>query len=880
MELKNYQRDVINNLKRYLALMNNLGDYAKAYKELWTEKNVRVGGYDGLPLYKDTIPKTPHVCFKVPTGGGKTFLACNSIRPIFDAMPLGKAKVVVWLVPSDAILEQTAKTLSDVNHPYRQRIDIEFGGSVEVITKQMALNGQNFNPTTVTENLTILILSYDSFRAKSKEGRKVYQENSALVQFSKLYGNTDSLIADCDETALAQILNWLSPLVIVDESHHATSNLSIDVLKNLNPCFILDLTATPKPNSNIIAYVDAMKLKAERMVKLPVIVYNRKTQKDVIRDAVDLRGNLERAAVSEQQNGGKYIRPIVLFQAQSNINSDSTTFEKIREILINADIPKDEIAIKTADVNEIKGIDLMSSDCKIRYIITVNALKEGWDCPFAYILATIANRSSSVDVEQILGRILRQPYTKDHKTPFLNMSYVITCSDDFRTTIDKVITGLNNAGFSKRDMRLGTDDTETAIITQDLVQTGTQATFDEIPNKTEEADIPDIDASLLRDELAVVTTNTTTPSTSVINMFETAISQSQEYNDVIDQNSGSEYFSAPVELRDKMNTYYINAEFEPEMNEIKLPQFFIKTEASLFTNENYTLLSKEALTDGFTLRDKNSEINFNSADEQIVKVDIESANGDTKPKSANLSEWDSKAFKQYFNNLPAKSRLKICKDAIHKQMNRLNNVDSADLSAYIDRIIDSLNSDQITDLETHIQSYSDKIKKKIISLQEEYSKSRFVKLLEQRKIICKTDYVFPEMISPIESNETLSKSLYSAEDGKMNDFEYKAIRAISSLENVKWWHRVTDRKGFYINGYINHYPDFWVMTKKGVVVAVETKGDFLDNPENKAKLELGRIWQNAAGSDKYAYFMVFENKDKDWSGAFYLDNFIEIIKEL
>lgn len=290
-----------------------------------------------------------------------------------------------------------------------------------------------------------------------------------------------------------------------------------------------------------------------------------------------------------------------------------------------------------------------------------------------------------------------------------------------------------------------------------------------------------------------------------------------------------------------MNTYYINAEFEPEMNDIKLPQFFIKTEASLFTNENYTLLSKEVLTDGFTLHNKDSEINLNSADEQIVKVDIESANGDTKPKSANLSEWDSKAFKQYFNNLPAKSRLKICKDAIHKQMNRLNNVDSADLSAYIDRIIDSLNSDQITDLETHIQSYSDKIKKKIISLQEEYSKSRFVKLLEQRKIICKTDYVFPEMISPIESNETLSKSLYSAEDGKMNDFEYKAIRAISSLENVKWWHRVTDRKGFCINGYINHYPDFLVMTKKGVVVAVETKGDFLDNPENKAKLELGRI---------------------------------------
>lgn len=70
------------------------------------------------------------------------------------------------------------------------------------------------------------------------------------------------------------------------------------------------------------------------------------------------------------------------------------------------------------------------------------------------------------------------------------------------------------------------------------------------------------------------------------------------------------------------------------------------------------------------------------------------------------------------------------------------------------------------------------------------------------------------------------------------------------------------------------------MTKKGMIVAVETKGDYLDNPENKEKLNIGRVWQNAAGNDKYAYFMVFQNKDKDWEGAFYLDKFMEIIKAL
>ena len=99
----------------------------------------------------------------------------------------------------------------------------------------------------------------------------------------------------------------------------------------------------------------------------------------------------------------------------------------------------------------------MSRDCQIRYIITVNALKEGWDCPFAYILASLANRTSTVDVEQILGRILRQPYAVQHASPLLNTSYVLTNSRDFRDTLKNIVTGLNKAGFSRRDYRLGED---------------------------------------------------------------------------------------------------------------------------------------------------------------------------------------------------------------------------------------------------------------------------------------------------------------------------------------------------------------------------------------------------------------------------------------
>lgn len=284
-----------------------------------------------------------------------------------------------------------------------------------------------------------MVLSYDSFRGRGKEVLKAYQENSNLAAFAKALGTPDSPIEKADETALFQIINQLNPLVIVDESHHARSDLSREMLANFNPCFVLDLTATPRKDSNIISYVDAVQLKTEHMVKLPVIVYNRDSQAEVILDAIDLRNKLEELAAAEYAVSKKYIRPIVLFQAEPKGKEEATTFEKIREKLIAYDIPAEQIAIRTADVNELKSTELMSEDCPIRYIITVNALSEGWDCPFAYILASIANKTSQVQVEQILGRILRLPHTTQHGQPSLNMSYVLTSSNDFNETVKGII---------------------------------------------------------------------------------------------------------------------------------------------------------------------------------------------------------------------------------------------------------------------------------------------------------------------------------------------------------------------------------------------------------------------------------------------------------
>ena len=186
MEMKGYQKKVIADLVRYLELLNETRNYAVAFRFFWQEKSA-----PSLGAYQDILPGVPNLCFKVPTGGGKTFLACNAIRPLFSALPVTKTKAVVWLVPSDAILAQTVRALKDPQHPYRQKIDVDFGGRVEVYTKQELLNGQNFNPTAVTEQLSIMVLSYDSFRGRGKEGLKAYQENSNLAAFAKVLGKPE-----------------------------------------------------------------------------------------------------------------------------------------------------------------------------------------------------------------------------------------------------------------------------------------------------------------------------------------------------------------------------------------------------------------------------------------------------------------------------------------------------------------------------------------------------------------------------------------------------------------------------------------------------------------------------------------------------------------
>lgn len=881
MELKQYQLNALDNLTSYLNLVKAPMSAASAYTKYWTEKHVRLG-LGGMPYYADSLDGVPDVCMKVPTGGGKTYIACNAIKRIYDAMPNARFKAVVWLVPSETILTQTFKALSDPLHPYRQTINRDFQNRVEVYNKEQLLNGQNFNPTVVSEQLSIFVLSYDSFRATTKDGLRAYRENSNLVAYANMIDDPNILLPNVDKTALIQAIRFLNPVVIVDESHHATSYLSVQMLKTFNPCFVLDLTATPKEKSNIITFVDPLQLKRSNMVKLPVIVYNRRSQDDVFADTINIRNKLEIAANNERASSGKYIRPIALFQAEPRNGADNTTFEQIKRCLLELNIPENQIAIKTANVNDLRNVNLLSEECPIRYIITVNALKEGWDCPFAYVLATIANRSSIVDVEQILGRILRLPYTYQNANRLLNISYVLTSSGNFQRTLDKVVKGLNRAGFSAQDYRA--EDTPEQVITNETHSASPISPVQqEVPSTLANTiAIPagndvEINVANVRERILTPPVQQITPITVQDDpLLQTAIEQEAAFDQAAQQTNPTEYEQAPTELRTYMNVFRIKEEFRPTIAQLRLPQFHISSPPSLFSSTETRLLEKEALYRGFTLRNKDTEIDFSTLASELTEVDIEET-AERLPRAFQID--DNQWYVEWMRSQPSESRLSFAKQRILHVLSHMDAVNDNDLFEYVGRVISGLSSDQIVDLQESPLLYANKIKRKIEALLSKHSEEQFNLLIEQGKITCKPSWRFSETISPSSYISTIPHSLYSREES-MNEWEREVVWAIANERNILWWHRNMSRTGFNINGYINAYPDIIVMTRSGKVLMVEPKGDYLDNADSRRKVEIGRAWQNAAGSASFRYYMVYRNTSPAVDGAYRFDRFMEILRGL
>ncbi|WP_162058544.1 DEAD/DEAH box helicase [Undibacterium sp. KW1] len=875
MDLKPYQQRVIDDLCAFLAKLESSRRIDRAFHELWSER-----GVTAMERYKNNVAGVPHVCAKVPTAGGKTYIAVNALKPIFEAFRRHNPKrptFVVWLVPSLTILDQTVGALSDKDHPYRKRLNALFRNKVEIYEKKDLLQGAGFSLDTVREQLSIVVMSFDSLRAKNKEDRKIFQDNGYLASFlnDDDEASMDFLLPQHDASSLINVIRRMKPVVVVDESHNAETKLSVDMLNDLNPHFIFDLTATPKNNSNIISFVDAMQLKKYNMVKLPVIVANRKDKNEVIEAALILRRQLESIAIEEETKGGKKIRPIVLFQAQPKTADDNTTFEKIKQTLIDLKIPEEQIKIKTANVNELKAIDLMADDCQVRFIITINALKEGWDCPNAYILAALGDKSSAVDVEQILGRILRMPHVRKHGNDLLNMSYVFTASNRFAETLDNVVKALNRSGFSDRDYRsLNMDD---AASRNDLQLPGQGQKPDDLfsrehaaahtSNKAHDAendteiDIAKVAATLKQAELQGDLCTDQAISTNVNTFVDSITAQASAENHAYEEAAkGTETDSLPFELETKMNKHRLKDLFREDALSLKLPQFFIKVETGGFFNEDeeFQLVERDHLLKEFKLSNLDATINFAGVDSEMYKVDLEQIGEEEyAPKPFKIDKKNRQRFNGIILSQSRDMQILSLTNRLFDLIGNLYPIDDNDAKRYLARIIEEMDEEQIRDCLDRDVAYVKKIRQKIDSLANVHAKKQFHDLLDVEKISTRPYYSLPDSIAPSANAPAIPRSLYVTE-ASIGNFERHIINEIADLENILWWHRnLSKGKGFRINGFINHYADFILRTKSGRIIILETKGDDRDNSDSEFKLELGKLWESKIGG-AYKYMMVFE----------------------
>lgn len=874
MELKKYQQEVIADISDFIDEIDKHDRLDIAFREFWAKKGISVNNFenDYMHPYDNSVKGVPRVTVKVPTAGGKTFIACNALQTIFSKMPIGKPKVVAWFVPSDAILKQTYKNLRNPLNPYRQKIDSLFSGRVQVVDKESALMGHNIKPNLIREQLTIFVLSVQSFAANTKDGKRVYRENENLEEYTKLYNSMTKRVNGSDETGFIQVLSYLNPVVIIDESHNFEADLRVDMLNDINPCFILDLTATPRKKSNIISFVDAIKLKRANMVKLPVIVYNHRSVNDVITKAINLQRSLEHKAIKQESEGGRYIRPIVLFQAQPRTDGDNITFEKIKQRLVEVGIPEEQIKIKTADRDEIKSVDLMSRDCPVRYIITVNALKEGWDCPFAYILASLANKTSRVDVEQILGRVLRLPYTTKHKEDLLNLSYVFTASDDFKKTLENIIIGLNKAGYSKRDYRIPeTQETLNADSRESFVDDLFGANTEFIPKENKFVE-NDFDTKVIQNSIdsediqnAIVEIEQFAKETN--DRYEAEMAEAEQEKD-----------ETPNELKNMVKYYKIKDAFIEYASNIQLPVFIKKIGVtSIFESEGTEVaIDKTMLSEGFDLSKADRIINFTRTDSEAEMIDLDSQNEYT-PVAKNLDRKTLEIIRNYFDNLDTKGKKNQLSQTIARNI-KIDEIAESQIAKYISDVIEKFDDETLSDMMLYSVETTNKVKQKIKSLLTSHQEKVFNDLLDTGEIKCGMPYEFHSRITHKTTAIGLFKGLYTEEDGELNNFEYKVISSVANLDNVIFWHRNPERsKGFCINGYINHYPDFIIYLKSGKVILLETKGDDRDNTDSRRKLDLGQKWANKAG-ENYRYFMVFDTTEMP--GAITLTDFIDKIKRM
>ena len=515
MELKIYQQNTLDAFTRWLEELSKAKNTAKTTidtlkqagideipddlrnypKKAW-ENLKQIGGV--APTAGDYITRTddanrpiPHICFKVPTGGGKTLLAASALERLHRQRGL-----TLWIVPTKAIYAQTKAALWDKQHPYRKMLERASAGQVKMLEKDNA-----FNRDDIANYLCVMLLMLPSAnRQKGKEFLRMFKDTGKYPSFfpdsDDIFGHTrmqnEYPDLECHKKtklvmqSLFNVFKMLHPVVVLDEAHKAYGASKTESnqefarsINRLNPRTVIELSATPNHGiSNLLVDIDGTDLKKEEMIKLPVQVKSafRKnagstTWRDdwqyTLQQAVDELNRLDNEAKALENTTDRYIRPIAVVRVERT-GSDQRGQEQIhaedaRDYLKRLGVPREAIRVKSAENDELAGEDLLSKTSQVRWIITKSALMEGWDCPFAYLLVMLDNTQAQKALTQLVGRVMRQPHAQLTGREALDQCYVYCNNTDVTVAVDQIKKGLESEGLTGLDDQVvgASDTTET-----------------------------------------------------------------------------------------------------------------------------------------------------------------------------------------------------------------------------------------------------------------------------------------------------------------------------------------------------------------------------------------------------------------------------------
>lgn len=865
MKLKPFQRAALDTLEAYLERARLTADPERAFAETLRQREPerRPPPYRTIP----GLPGVPNACLRLPTGAGKTLLAAHAVAVAGRAYLEKDFPVVLWLVPTNTIRKQTAEALKKPSHPYRAAIDAAFDGKVSVFdVSEIA----QIRPQDVTEQACIVVCTIQTLRVTHTEGRKAYAHSENFeTHFARVPDSAPGLERFEEGPKKGQIkfsfVNLMAlhrPLVIVDEAHKAGTNLSFEMLAALRPACIVEFTATPNADarngSNVLFRASAAEVKAAQMIKLPIILTEHPDWRAAVHDAIKTRAQLADTA----QGDARYIRPLVLFQAQDK--GQDVTVEALKSHLIdNENIAPERIAVATGEQRELDTLDLFDKACPVEFILTVEALKEGWDCSFAYVLCSVANVGSATDIEQFLGRVLRMPYAESRSQEALNRAYAHVSSPRFgegaRSLADTLVQKM---GFEP-------DEAAAAMEVRQAEMPGFESPgglFDRTPILLETVETaPDL--SGLDAEVAARVKVETRPDGTV------TVAVSGDIPEALEQRLAATVKPERREaLRASVHRHrvaYQNSIAPAERGEaFAVPRLFLNVQGELQLAEEELILD----LGGWTLDDRAAEL---SPAEFSIR------------ETAERWEVDLYGDKVEYKHLDQNIQLEI----------GLLKLDWTDLqlSRWLDRQCRQPDITQPVLLEFCRRLVVFLVETRRLALNDLVRfKYPLAKAVQQKVAACRReayakgyqDCLFRQQANVetcFADNFTFDKRPYPAASfyrgayrfknhffGMVGELdskgeEFDCARIIDTLPQVKHWIRnlaTRPQTSFWLPTSTDRfYPDFVAELQDGRILVIEYKGELLaDTKDTKEKLNIGQLWsEKSAGK---GIFVMAEKRDK------------------